>query len=95
MLRTTVSLLLLHLLHIWQPAHTAINHNLHVENNTLQKKLRIDYDRFLCGRTDYSKPLEFPDFMFQNLPHNIENLNLCPLGIERGLTGLALKNILQ
>lgn len=43
------------------------------------------------GTVDYLAPCTFPDSIFHNLPEEPEDLTGYPLGIDGGLTGLAIK----
>lgn len=46
------------------------------------------------GVIDYNTPISLPEFMFQDLPNDLSDIHSIPLGIEKGLTGVALKRIL-
>lgn len=55
-----------------------------------------DYDSIIQGRLDNEqKCMCIPDFMFEGVPDNLENLQNLPIGIKRGLTGYALRMILK
>jgi len=55
--------------------------------------LTEEFNSCIKGKVDYSQKLSFPSFLLDGLPVNLEPFNDNPLGIYRGLTGVALKMI--
>jgi hypothetical protein len=53
-----------------------------------------EFKRIMSSDIDYGCPVIIPDFVFGDLPWVENNISDFPLGIHKGLTGIALKNII-
>ena len=70
-----------------------------ISNLPLQDKMQYDnllrkYKRIIFGLCEYNVKPMFPNFMFDGLPKHIHEFHSHPIGIHKGLTGIALKNIM-
>lgn len=55
--------------------------------------LAEEFNRIMLGKVDFETKPSIPDFFFKNLPQDIKSISDYPLGILKGLTGVAIKEI--
>ena len=54
-----------------------------------------EFDSILLGKVNYSELPMFPDFMFEDIPEDLNDIQAIPIGIQGGLTGYAIKELLK
>lgn len=63
-----------------------------VEDNLFKETIE-EFKKIRTGNINYDYSLDLPDFLFGELPNEIDKISDYPLGIHSGLTGIVLKSI--
>lgn len=78
-----------------QNLHAAVNRpGIVLNDDNIPAETLRDFNSIMGGKNGYEIPT-IPDFIFNELPKDLKAISDHPLGISKGLTGVAIKQILQ
>lgn len=73
----------------------AVNSIKFSEEDNVPSNLIKEFNDIMSGKIDFDKLPVLPQFLFEGLPEDMRTISDHPLGISKGLTGVALKEIMR